>query len=239
MFAAVLAVIGFVLPLLIPIHGLDTAGYVAVVARDLLWLLAFMVLLATGVGAFRRRLDRARFDSGRSIDSLSWGEFEGYLAEYFRRRGGTVIPRGGPSADGGVDLVIEDVSGRRIVQAKHWRSRSVGVMPLRALWGVLEDERAQGAVFVTSGTFTPDALRFAEGKRLELIDGMLLTRLINEVREVKTVAGSPVPSPQTNETCPQCSRGRLVQRLARRGSNAGSFFLACDRYPDCRYTRNV
>jgi ssDNA-binding Zn-finger/Zn-ribbon topoisomerase 1 len=50
--------------------------------------------------------------------------------------------------------------------------------------------------------------------------------------------GVPVaaaPSAAVRE-CPQCSRGVLQKRLARRGQNAGSYFLGCSRFPDCRYT---
>ncbi len=38
----------------------------------------------------------------------------------------------------------------------------------------------------------------------------------------------------TDETCPQCGQGQLLERWGRFGR-----FLACERYPDCKYTRNV
>jgi DNA topoisomerase-1 len=38
----------------------------------------------------------------------------------------------------------------------------------------------------------------------------------------------------TDETCPQCGEGHLLERWGRFGR-----FLACERYPDCRYTRNL
>lgn len=38
--------------------------------------------------------------------------------------------------------------------------------------------------------------------------------------------------------CPQCG-APLVVRIAKKGSNAGSQFLGCTRYPYCRYTRNI
>jgi DNA topoisomerase-1 len=41
-------------------------------------------------------------------------------------------------------------------------------------------------------------------------------------------AGKP-----TDETCPQCGEGKLLERWGRFGR-----FLACERYPDCKYTRN-
>ena len=38
--------------------------------------------------------------------------------------------------------------------------------------------------------------------------------------------------------CPRCGAD-LVERTAKSGPNAGSKFLGCSRYPECRYTRNI
>jgi len=230
----------FVLGWMLPVIFSGQPGFAALYAqgaRSILWLFAALVAVAALVGAGRRLMDRDRFDSNTNIDDLTWTEFEAYLAEYFRRRGASVTNRGGAVADGGVDLVLDDASGRRIVQAKHWKGGRVGIVPLRALWGILDDERAQGAIVITSGEFTPDALRFAEGKRLELIGRDQLERLISEVKG-RGVLVAAVPE-ATARACPQCSRGVLQRRLARRGQNAGSYFLGCSRFPDCRYTASL
>jgi len=126
--AATLALIGLTLPLFFPSTGLNPAGSFAIAGRYLTWGLSFMILVSAGVGAARRWIDGRRFGSGVRVADLGWSEFEGYLAEYFRRRGASVTYRGGATPDGGVDLVLEDVSGRRIVQAKHWKTRRVGVV---------------------------------------------------------------------------------------------------------------
>jgi DNA topoisomerase-1 len=39
---------------------------------------------------------------------------------------------------------------------------------------------------------------------------------------------------RTEEPCPQCGEGQLLERWGRFGR-----FLACERYPDCKYTRNI
>jgi restriction system protein len=234
--SALVAVGGWVIPLFVTSDGLNIAGSFALIARYLLWALAFMIFISAAFGATRRWFEGRRFESNVSVQDLSWSQFEGYLAEYFRRRGSAVTPRGGSSADGGVDLVLEDASGRRIVQAKHWKRRRVGVGSLRELWGVIGDEHAQGAVYVTSGAFTPDAQAFAKGKRLELIDGDQLASLIREVK-----GGATAPSFEMSRagSCPSCERGTLRRKLARRGVKAGSYFLGCDQYPVCRYTRDL
>ena len=38
----------------------------------------------------------------------------------------------------------------------------------------------------------------------------------------------------TDETCPQCGEGKLLEKWGRFGR-----FLACERYPECKYTRNL
>lgn len=55
---------------------------------------------------------------------------------------------------------------------------------------------------------------------------------------------APQPSQQTSQTpaapvplCPLCGHP-LIQRTARHGSNAGSHFWGCSRFPSCRYTKS-
>lgn len=42
----------------------------------------------------------------------------------------------------------------------------------------------------------------------------------------------------SNTVCPRCG-SNLVERMAKRGANAGSKFLGCESYPKCRFTRNA
>ena len=38
----------------------------------------------------------------------------------------------------------------------------------------------------------------------------------------------------TDEVCPKCGQGKLLERISRHG-----FFLGCERYPDCDYIRDI
>jgi restriction system protein len=49
------------------------------------------------------------------------------------------------------------------------------------LYGVAVAEKGDRGIFVTTGTYTPDALAFARGKPLELVDGEALARLVEDV----------------------------------------------------------
>jgi restriction system protein len=101
----------------------------------------------------------------------------------------------------------------------------------------LDDEKADGAVFVTSGSFTADALAFARGKRLELIEGPKLRGMMAEVKRTQPVESVAEPAQNTGgPLCPRCE-SPMVLRIARRGANAGQQFWGCSTYPKCQGTR--
>jgi restriction system protein len=78
-------------------------------------------------------------------------------------------------------------------------------------------------------------LAFARGKPLELVDGEALTKLVQGLQstDLKQEIVSPaVPA------CPKCG-GEMVQRLAKRGANAGKTFWGCRRYPQCQGLRGA
>lgn len=170
----------------------------------------------------------------KSLEEMSWREFEQLVGEYFRRKGFSVTETGGGGADGGVDLEITRGKDSYLVQCKQWKARQVGVAPIRELYGVMVASGAVGGYVVTSGVFTSEANRFAEGREIELIAGDQLAQLIQE--QMPSVAKSAVaPAPQA-PLCPKCAE-HMVLRTARKGSNIGSDFWGCSRFPDCRGTR--
>jgi restriction system protein len=132
-----------------------------------------------------RRGDKARFGSQTGVESvrrLSWQEFERLLGEFYRRLGYEVRQRGGPVADGGADLELHKGDEKLLVQAKHWKTRVVRLPQVRELWGAVADEHADGAILVTSGSFTDDARRWTSGKNLTLGDGQELVKAIASIQ---------------------------------------------------------
>ncbi len=88
----------------------------------------------------------------------------------------------GRTGDGGIDGVIkEDKLGLDVVyiQAKRWQ-HSVGSQEVQAFSGSLDRQRAKKGVFITSSSFTKDALDYVDhiDKRIILIDGERLTQLM-------------------------------------------------------------
>ena len=86
----------------------------------------------------------------------------------------------GYSQDGGVDLVATNsgplAAGKCVVQCKA-RARPVGEPVLRDLFGTMHAQGANKGILITTSSFTAAALRFAQGKPLELIDGALYREL--------------------------------------------------------------
>jgi restriction system protein len=154
---------------------------------------------------------------------------------------------GGPD-DGGVDLLLHrDDSPAHLVQCKHYRVQSVGPAAVRELYGVMAARGATGGFVVTSGRFTNDAISFASGRNVTLVDG---PKLLGLIRQSRTGAGQPTARPDAAKAtrpaadsgqpsvCPLCTKP-MVHRTAKRGANAGGEFWGCTGYPTCRGTRPI
>ena len=91
--------------------------------------------------------------------------------------------RVGRSGDGGIDGVISlDRLGleKVYVQAKRWQS-AVGRPDVQAFYGALAGQRANRGVFITTSTFTQQAVEFAGSvERIVLVDGTRLADLMIE-----------------------------------------------------------
>ena len=114
--------------------------------------------------------------------TLDWRQFEHIVERLYRSMGyQTRLTK--RSRDGGRDVEAwKDTPGkveRLIVEAK-LHNRNVGVRYPRLLLGVVSDLKANKGTLVSNALFTPDAIKFAESNRLELINGKQLVELLNE-----------------------------------------------------------
>jgi restriction system protein len=93
------------------------------------------------------------------------------------------LQRVGGVGDGGIDGVISlDRLGleKVYVQAKRWQG-SVGRPEVQAFYGALAGQRANKGVFITTSTFTQQAIEFARSvERIVLVDGEKLAGLMME-----------------------------------------------------------
>lgn len=146
------------------------------------WILGGAIVLYLVAGVMKRAHKRRTIERPRVVSELDPNSVERYVEEYYRRRGYAVFAHGEARPGRGVDVLILRGEERLIVQGRYWKARRVGAGPVRELWEVVGNERATGAVLVTGGVYTEEARSFAAGRRLELIDGAGLTRLVDDVR---------------------------------------------------------
>jgi restriction system protein len=229
-------------------------------AMYLQYIVPALLLIGAAVSAFKMRSRRALHGEvaaagGKSaLERMSWKQFEQLVGEHFRRCGFAVQGNEAGGADGGVDVVLTRGADRYLVQCKQWRAWQVGVAPVRELYGVMAADRAAGGYVVTSGRFTDEAKRFAEGREIELIDGEQLVGMIRAqsgsrpevlpTRAASKSSSSLDPGSVSGTTdsksdaplCPQCS-SPMALRIARKGSNAGNSFWGCSTFPKCRGIR--
>ncbi|MDO6763711.1 nuclease-related domain-containing protein [Agarivorans sp. 1_MG-2023] len=74
----------------------------------------------------------------------------------------------------------------------------------------------------------------AKLEELKLKRGFQTTR--NHKTHVRKLVAEKSRQRQSGETCPKCGAG-LVERVAKRGKNAGNAFIGCSAYPRCKFTQ--
>ncbi|MBI3977992.1 MAG: protein kinase [Chloroflexi bacterium] len=87
------------------------------------------------------------------------------------------------SHDGGVDVEAVNpapiIGGKVVVQCKRYTG-TIRVSAVRELYGVAMHAKASKGILITTSDFSADALRFAQDKPIELIDGQQLLELLRE-----------------------------------------------------------
>lgn len=228
------------------VGGVVAHQFVTLVAKIFQWLIPLLLLIGSAASAIKQR-QRARLyanvgaaESPVALNRMSWQDFERLVSDYFQRRGFQVTETGGSRPDGGVDLIARRGNDEYVVQCKQWKAYRVGVVPVRELNGVVSAWRAAGGFVVTSGSFTEEAIQFASGISIELIDGAKLASAITRQGRLQAAAERMMGDGDFVERkaprCPKC-QAEMVVRTARQGPQAGAKFWGCARFPACRGTR--
>ncbi|MHB0979829.1 MAG: restriction endonuclease [Thermoleophilia bacterium] len=207
------------------------------------FLMGFVVLLLTAGGLYLLRRQReARLHAAGlgDLDHMNGEQFEEFLQVRLRDTGYrvTLTPNG---ADFGADLILERDGTKTAVQAKHWRTRKVGVRAVQEIAAAKAHYRADKAAVIASGDFTDQAVRLAASNAIELWDRARLAReLLNHGNQAPPplVAAAdpqaqPEPSSAASPTCPRCG-SPMLRRSGRHGP-----FWGCSTYPGCRGTLAV
>ena len=124
----------------------------------------------------------------RSVDvnDLNPFDFEVFVSDLFEKMNyHTKLTK--KSRDGGVDIHIKLNTptgfNEMIIQCKHKENENsmVGVDKVRELYGVVSsNSRFTRGLLVTNGRFSKDSIEFANGKNIDLIDGVTLKGYIEK-----------------------------------------------------------
>jgi restriction system protein len=208
-------------------------------------LISCIFLIPAPIAFFNASRRRKLFDAQTGIESIramSWQDFELLVGEAFRRQGYVVDEYGGSAPDGGVDLVLHKGAKTTVVQCKRWRERQIGAPLVRDLFGAMHAAGAHAAIFVSSGTYTADAVAFARAQPIRLVDGDELASMVATIQEQQRIESRLTkalpPSSQRpvfGKVCPVCG-GAMTKRIAKKGPKAGGSFWGCSSFPTCRGT---
>ena len=189
----------------------------------------------------RKSLHQSVSRKEKSLDNISWQQFEQLAGEHFRQKG-YQVEETESGADGGIDLIIRKDDQKYLVQCKHWKAYKVGVKPVRELLGVMAGSGAAGGYVITSGDFTVDAKVFARDNEIRLINGLELDRILSHPpqKTLKSSLSAQAENPINKEkpSCPKCGSD-MVLRVARKGSRVGKEFWGCSAFPRCKSTIDV
>ena len=158
--------------------------------------------LETAVSELR---DKARVEVLESLAQVSPQFFETIVLDVLHKLGyGTSrsdLQRVGRSGDGGIDGVIAlDRLGleKVYVQAKRWQN-SVGRPEVQAFFGAVAGHHANRGVFITTSSFTFQAVEFAGSvERIVLVDGRRLADLMIDYEVGVTMRPVRVPKIDTD-----------------------------------------
>ena len=117
-----------------------------------------------------------------------------------------------------------------IVQCKAWNGKQIGVAPIRELLGVMASEKVARGVFLTTSTYSKDALEFAVSNPIQLLAG---SDFVAKILELPTFAQTRLleyafAGDYATPTCASCGI-----KLVKRSGKSGVFF-GCKNFPRCR-----
>lgn len=144
---------------------------------------------------------RAVEDYLQQLQTMNPTKFEKLVAELIKKMDYKLVKHVGGAGDGGVDVraLRDDKWGgehKVVIQAKRYR-KTVGRRFVHELIGVMDTEKVQEGLLITTGVFGKDALEVADGKKpaLVLVDGRsLVMRLIeHEIGMKRDSHGALVP----------------------------------------------
>ena len=140
---------------------------------------AALPFLVIGAIALWRQLQRpspARVaQTVAAVSAMTWKDFSSKLEAAYRRDGYDVARVEAL----GADFEMRKAGRKTLVNAKRWKASRTGVEPLRELLSARDQREADEIVFIAAGQVSEQAARLIAEKRIRLMQGEDLARLLH------------------------------------------------------------
>jgi restriction system protein len=110
--------------------------------------------------------------------ALSWQAFSAGVEQALLRDGFVVTRLEQAAAD--FSIVSGDRKG--LVACRRWKAPTTGVEPLRELHQAVVAEGGHECIYMTTGSFTSNAIEFAADKKIRLVHDAALVQLLREIK---------------------------------------------------------
>jgi restriction system protein len=164
--AAVAGAIVLVSRLALPSGWFAYGAFSAVPFAAIACIAAWRQLQVPSAGRVAATLDAVR--------AMPWSAFSQAVEEAFRRDGFAVTRLGGPA----VDFEMVKLGRTALLSCKRWKTARTGVEPLRDLIAAKDARDAHDCMYIATGEITDKARAFAAERRIRLIDGADLVKLL-------------------------------------------------------------
>ncbi|MDA2913303.1 restriction endonuclease [Acidobacteriia bacterium AH_259_A11_L15] len=131
------------------------------------------------------RLSKAWLSSTESYEALTPREFENAVSEIFRKLG-YKVKQTPFSRDVGKDAIAVKDGKKYVIECKKYAPNNrIGRREIQILLAAMQDEKGDGGLYVTTGSFTKDAIEYARKRRIELYDRIRLPVLVHQAYPVR------------------------------------------------------
>ena len=172
------------------------------------------------------------------LKELSWMEFREYVMGLFQKL--DYSPEGNSILDDEyADLRLKRAARTSLVCCKKYYVRKIPLsMVLEFYSAMLKWPLLEKGYFITTGSFSDEARKFASDKPLVLIDGERLTDFARIAESIDAVRGWTSLQNNLDEigyACPICGASMLL-RTVESNSHSVTQFWGCSSYPACKGT---
>ncbi|MHC3128604.1 MAG: restriction endonuclease [Candidatus Bathyarchaeota archaeon] len=149
-----------------------------------------------------------------SLETMDGYEFQKFVANLFKKLGFINIELGPPTADGGIDITMEQRTDlgsiKYTIECKHHPERSIGRPVVQKLHSaIVHTPVLDKGIIVTSGHFSGQAIKYAEEVGIELVD-------IEKLKELARKTGLSLevkPSVFIENCFPISEKSKLIKKL--------------------------